>query len=582
MTNTTSAQKTPAILVVDDEPDNFDVIEALLSNEDFELYYAPGGQQALTQLDYYQPDVILLDVMMPGMDGMEVCQNLKEITKGNPIPVIMVTALTAKADLARCMAAGADDFISKPVSRIELQARVRSMLRIRQQYQALAAFTEQLETTVQQRTSELYQRIFRDPLTQLPSRAFLLQHLKKVLQDSCQSFALLYLGCDQFKLINGSLGHDIGERLLVEISQRLQKHLRQGDLLTRTGEDEFCFYLTEIAAPAAVEPFVQRIMQSFDEAFAVAGFEIYVTACIGVAFSSDKYTQSQEPLQDADTAMYQARLRGKGRYQVFDYHMHRLFMERLTLENDLRRALDRQEFVNFYQPIVDLQTGQIVGFEALARWLHPDLGMVPPGKFIPCMEETGLIVPVGMLVLYLACQQLNQWLEAGWPDLTVSVNMSVRQFAHPNLIADIERIVSETGINPGRLRLEITESAIMEDAKAAVALTRELRARHIQISIDDFGTGYSSLGYLNQFPIDSLKIDRAFVKDIGTADHKSEILHAIVGLGGALGLNLVAEGIETSEQLSYLQDLGVQYGQGYLFGKPLNSKDSTQLLKTAL
>lgn len=574
-----AVEKMPSILVVDDEPDNFDVIEALLSGETYELYYAPSGQQALSQLNYYQPDVILLDVMMPGMDGMEVCRLLKQI---NPVPIIMVTALTAKADLARCMAAGADDFISKPVSRVELKARVRSMLRIRQQYQALSEFTEKLESKVQQRTSELYQRIFEDPLTHLPSRAFLLQHLKTILQEQTQPFSLLYLGCDQFKLINGSLGHDIGERLLVEIAHRLEKHLRPGDLLARTGQDEFCFFLSDVSDRKAIDPLLHSITQSFDEAFAVSGFEIYVTASIGVAFSSREYTQSQEPLQDADTAMYQAKLRGKGRCQVFDYQMHQLFVERLTLENDLRRALERQEFVNYYQPIVNLQTGQIVGFEALVRWLHPDIGMVSPGKFIPCMEETGLIVPVGMLVLFMACQQLKQWSQAGWGNLTISVNMSVRQFAHPNLIADIDRIVAEASINPKLLRLEITESAIMEDAKAAVELTRELRARKMQLSIDDFGTGYSSLGYLNQFPIDSLKIDRTFVKDIGTPQHKSEILHAIVGLGDALGLKLVAEGIETSQQLAHLQSLGVQYGQGYFFGKPLDSVASTDLLQTAL
>ncbi|MBE7380817.1 MAG: EAL domain-containing protein [Leptolyngbya sp. SIO1E4] len=575
------AEKMPSILVVDDEPDNFDVIEALLNGEEYDFYYAPGGQQALSQLTHFQPDVILLDVMMPDMDGMEVCRHLKRMPEWSTIPVIMVTALTAKEDLAKCMAAGADDFISKPVSRIELRARVKSMLRIRRQYQTLSDFNRQLESTVQQRTSELYQRIFQDPLTQLPSRAFLLQHLQTVLQDHHHEFALVYLGCDQFKLINGSLGHDIGEQLLVEIAKRLNTHLRPGDLLTRTGEDEFCFFLDQVSDQGSVSLFVQKILQDFDEAFAVAGFEIYVTACIGVALSSDGYTQSHEPLQDADTAMYQARLRGKGRYQVFDRQMHQRFMERLTLENDLRRALERQEFVNFYQPIVNLRTGQITGFEALVRWLHPELGMVSPGRFIPCMEETGLIVPVGMMVLQLACQQLNQWNQAGWSDLTISVNLSVRQFAHPNLITEIDQVVTETHINPELLRLEITESAIMEDAKAAVDVTQELRSRRMQLSIDDFGTGYSSLGYLNQFPIDSLKIDRAFVKEIGTPNNKSEILQAIIGLGEALNLNLIAEGIETPQQLAHLQALGIQYGQGYFFGKPLNSKKATALLQTA-
>ncbi|NER82021.1 MAG: EAL domain-containing protein [Leptolyngbya sp. SIO1D8] len=569
----------PSILVVDDEPDNFDVIEALLNDENCQLYYASSGQEALGQLDQYQPDVILLDVMMPDMDGMAVCRHLKQQFEWSAIPIIMMTALAGKDDLAACIAAGADDFLSKPVSRIELQARVRAMVRIRRQYQTLESFNKHLESIVKQRTSDLYQRIFQDPLTQLPSREAMLQHLETVLKEQDYPFALVYLGCDQFKLINGSLGHDIGEKLLIEIAQRLRTHLCPGYALARTGEDEFCFFLNQTVDLSVILPFVNQIIHSFDEAFTVSGFEIYITACIGITLSDNQYKQPQEPLQDADTAMYQARLRGEKRYQIFDPKMHQRFVERLTLENDLRGALERQEFVNHYQPIVNLQTSKIIGFEALVRWLHPKLGMISPGKFIPSMEETGLIVPVGMVVLRLACQQLNKWNQAGWPDLTISVNLSARQFAHPNLITEIDQVVAETHINPEFLRLEITESAIMQDAKAAVDLTQKLRSRRMQLSIDDFGTGYSSLGYLNQFPIDSLKIDRAFVKDIGTPAHKPEILRAIIGLGDALGLKLIAEGIEKNQQLSYLGRLGIQYGQGYFFGKPLDPHKATVLLK---
>lgn len=574
--------KIPSILVVDDEPDNFDVVEALLNDEDYELYYSPSGQQALGQLDHYRPDVILLDIMMPDMDGIEVCRRLKQMPKWSAVPVIIVTALTSKEDLAACLAAGADDFISKPVSRIELQARMQSMLRIYRQYQALAALNQTLEQTVQQRTSELHQRIFQDSLTQLPSRAFLLQHLRACLQEADRPFALIYLGCDQFKLINGSLGHEIGDQLLVAIAQRLTSHLGAGNILARVGEDEFCFFLDHTPDQHAAQCFVEQVIQSFDQAFNVSGFEVYITVSIGLALSSSDYTESQEPLQDADTAMYQAKLQGKGCYKIFDHHMNQLFVERLTLENDLRRALDRQEFVNYYQPVVNLATQQIVGFEALIRWLHPDIGLIPPYKFIPCMEETGLIIPVGMLVLRLACQQLHQWHQSGFSRLTVSVNFSPRQFAYPHLISEIDQVLDETHIAPELLRLEITESAIMEDTRAAVGLINELRSRRMQLSIDDFGTGYSSLSYLNQLPIDSLKIDRTFIKDINTPEHKAEILRAIVSLGDALDLNLVAEGIETQEQQTYLQSLGVQYAQGYLFGKPMPPSQSTAILQTTL
>lgn len=573
--------KPPSILVVDDEPDNFDVIEALLNSENYDLYYAPSGRQILNQLDHYQPDVILLDVMMPDMDGMAVCRCIKQMPIWNAVPIIMVTALTGKDDLAQCIAAGADDFISKPVSRIELQARVRSMLRIRQQYQTLVNFSKQLEDTVQERTFELHQRIFQDTLTQLPNREYLLQHLNKVLSDPGHSFALANVGCDQFKLINGSLGHDIGDQLLVEIAERLKQQLRLGDLLIRVGEDEFCFFLDNITDELETVNLAQKIMKCFDVPFTVTSLEIYMTACVGIALRGSAYIESHKPLQDADTAMYQAKLQGKGRYQIFDHQMHQRFIERLTLENDLRRALERQEFCNYYQPIVNLKDKTIIGFEALVRWQHPHIGIVPPGKFIPCMEETGLIVPVGMMVFRLACEQLHRWHQAGWPQLTVSINLSARQFAHAHLMEDIDRVVAQTQVNPRCLRLEITESAIMDDACGAIEITKALKARHIQMSIDDFGTGYSSLSYLNQFPIDSLKIDRTFVKDIGVLDHKPEILHAIVGLGNSLNLKLVAEGIETLEQVTYLQELGVQAGQGYFFGKPLESAEATALLNQA-
>jgi EAL domain-containing protein (putative c-di-GMP-specific phosphodiesterase class I) len=244
-------------------------------------------------------------------------------------------------------------------------------------------------------------------------------------------------------------------------------------------------------------------------------------------------------------------------------------LDRLTLENDLQRALRRQEFVIYYQPIVNLETQKISGFEALIRWQHPDRGMVSPGEFIPCMEETGLIVPVGIMVLKKACEQLRQWHQQGWNTLTMSVNLSARQFASLTLLADIDRILAETGVSPAHLKLEITESAIMENAQRAIELTQKLRSRQIHISIDDFGTGYSSLGYLNRFPVDTLKIDRSFVSQIQGENRDYQVVNAIIALSNQLELAVIAEGIETQEQLRSLQQLGCQFGQGYLFAKPL-------------
>jgi len=559
----------PSLLIVDDEPKNFDVIETLLNEQDYQLHYAASGEDAINSLDLFEPDVILLDVMMPGIDGIEVCRRIKAMPKWESVPIIMVTALTTKTDLARCFEAGADDFISKPVNRLELTARVRSMLRIRQQYQQLATFNATLEETVQQRTAQLHSMIFQDALTELPSRTYLLQKLTEVVQARESGFAVVYLDCDQFKLVNGSFGYAVGNQLLIAIAARLKQYLHAEDLLARVGEDEFCFLLQHTRDEHDLDVFIQAILQSFESAFMVADCEIFMTACMGIVVGSNAYHKPEEFLQNADTAMYRAKLRGKGCYQTFNHQMSLAMLNRLTLENDLQRALKHQEFVIYYQPIVDLQTEKICGFEALLRWYHPDRGMISPAEFIPCMEETGLIVPVGMVVLRQACQQLQIWQQQGWTGLTMSVNLSVRQFACPTLLADIDQVLAETAVDPTQLKLEITESVIMENAAMAIALTEQLRSRQIQISIDDFGTGYSSLSYLHQFPADHLKIDRSFVSQMQAENRNYQVVRIILTLSKQLGLTVVAEGIETPEQLQWLQQLGCEAGQGYLFSKPL-------------
>ncbi len=558
-----------SILVIDDEPDNFDVIEAFLSHQDYQLHYAASGQSAIADLPILQPDLILLDVMMPGMDGMAVCQSMKSMPQWESVPIIMITALATKSDLAQCLAAGADDFISKPVNRLELTARVKSMLRIRQQYQQLALFNARLESTVQQRTAELKNLILEDPLTALPSRTALLQTLTQAIQANESSLALVYIDCDQFKLVNGSFGHGVGDQLLAAIAQRLKQQLRPGDCVARMGGDEFCFLLRQMDNGVALKTFIQKLWRQFDAPFTIAGCDLFVTIAMGIAHGNGQSLSAEALLQDADTAMYQAKGRGKGSYQVFDHQMHLAMLDRLTLENDLQRALAQQEFVLHYQPIVRLATQQLVGVEALVRWHHPERGLIGPDAFIPYMETTGLIVPVGMMLLKQACQQIFWWQQAGWPELTVHVNLSARQFGRSTLPAEIDHILLETGANPAFLKLEITESALMDNAEMAIALTHELRSRQIQISIDDFGTGYSSLTYLHRFPVDSLKIDRSFVNQMHPKDRKYQVVNTIVALANQLGLAVIAEGVETPEQRKQLQQLGCEFGQGFLFSQPL-------------
>ncbi|MEA5448531.1 EAL domain-containing protein [Leptolyngbya sp. CCNP1308] len=562
-----------SILIVDDDPNNFDVIEALLDAEGYQLHYVSTGEAAIAVLDHLEPDLILLDVMMPGLNGFEVCHWLKSSPAWASLPVIMVTALSEKQDLARCFSAGANDFISKPINRLELIARVQSMLLLRQQYRQLETFNAQLEAQVLERTAQLQAIIAQDPLTQLPSRVALTQVLAELLQAESSAFTVIYLDCDQFKLINGSFGYTLSNQLLKSIAERLQQLVPSGGLLACLGGNEFCILLRQTSDMERIESLIQTILDSFKAPFTVSGLGIFITACLGVVLGHSDYPCPEQLLQDAGIAMYRAKQQGTGSYQFFDPQMHQTMVDRLALENDLKRALDRQEFVVYYQPIVHLKTLKIAGLEALVRWQHPTRGLVAPGEFIPLMETTGLVVPVGLLILKLACQQLHRWQQQGWSDLTMSVNLSVRQFACPTLLDDIDQVLAATGIDPARLKLEITESAIMDNAETAIALVDALRSRQIQISIDDFGTGYSSLGYLHQFLVNDLKIDQSFTSQIQVLTSKCKVVDTIITLGKQLGLTVTAEGIETQPQLERLQQLNCELGQGYLFSKSLPAAD---------
>ncbi|MFG6101557.1 EAL domain-containing protein [Leptothoe sp. EHU-05/26/07-4] len=567
--------KIPIILVVDDEPNNFEVIEALLATENYELQSATSGKEALGILPSVQPDLILLDIAMPEMDGLAVCQKIKAMPQWQSIPIIIVTAVTGKLVLAKCLETGADDFISKPVSGLELRARVRSMLRIRQQHQQLSAFNTHLEATVQERTEQLQTMIAQDSLTKLPSRTNLLEKLAECLDRKDSTLAVIILDCDQFHLVNGSFGHVFGDKLLVAIAQRLLKKIRPSHILARLGEDEFCWVVNPIseANATAIDSVIQTISNSFHQPFLVEGCEIYMTASVGIAFSQEPCQTAAQLLQAADTAMYQAKLRGKGSVQIFSPQMHVQIHDRLTLEADLQRALNNQEFTAFYQPIIHLETLKIVGFEALIRWQHPEKGILPPGLFIPSIEASGLIEPVGILIFQKACQQLQVWQQRGWPELTMSINVSPRQFNSPNLLDSIDQVLAETQVNPACLKLEITESAIMGSIDNATALTKELQARQMQVSIDDFGTGYSSLKYLNCFLVNNLKIDRSFIKEFTSERNHYPIVNTIVALAQELGLSIIAEGIETQQQLLWLQNLKCDFGQGYFFSKPLPASE---------
>ncbi|MDT4952212.1 MAG: hypothetical protein QOJ02_350 [Acidobacteriota bacterium] len=439
-------------------------------------------------------------------------------------------------------------------------------------------------TDRKQAEERLLHDAFHDALTSLPNRALLMDHLKLALARSERNekamFAVIYLDLDRFKVINDSLGHMIGDQLLVGIARRLENILRPGDTIARLGGDEFTLLLEDIQDRNYVIQIAERIQNEISAPFSLSGREVFTTVSIGIAISSKDYKQTEDILRDADTAMYRAKALGKARYEVFDKGMHDQATKLLQVETDLRRALEREEFFVFYQPIMSLETGELRGFEALVRWRHPLRGFISPDDFIPVAEETGMIIQIGEYVLREACRQMQKWqvVLPSDPPLFISVNLSVKQFSQPDLVEKVAAILKETKLNAKHLKLEITESAVMENVEDATELLTRLRDLGLRISMDDFGTGYSSLSHLRRFPIDTLKIDRSFVTQMSEDDENAEIVRTIIGLAQNLGMDVVAEGVETPNQIETLKSLGCEYGQGYFFSKPLDFQRAEQFI----
>ena len=432
----------------------------------------------------------------------------------------------------------------------------------------------------------LYQALH-DPLTGLPNRALFMRRLEEAITHAhyaqCvgdPTFAVLYLDFDRFKLVNDSYGHLVGDQLLIKIAKRLEKYISHHDIVARLGGDEFTILLNKIEDIHDAIALAEQIQQALTLPFKLNGQEIFISASIGIVPGDAHYEQAEYVLRDADIAMYQAKALGKARHEVFDEHMHLAAMALLQLENDLRRAIDREEFLLYYQPLVSMETSQPVGFEALVRWQHPTRGMVSPAEFIPAAEETGLIVPLGEWVLRTACQQMSEWqpLFSSNPPLTISVNLSGKQLTKSDLVFKVDRILQETGLPARSLKLEITESVMIEQTDAANDTLTRLRDLGIELQLDDFGTGYSSLGYLQKLPVGAIKIDRSFIRYIEGSTEHIEIVRTIVILARNLGMKVVAEGIETEQQEELLRSLGCDYGQGYLFAAPLPSVAAEKLL----
>ncbi len=605
MSNNQSNSVWGNILVVDDTPDNLRVLSASLTEQGYQVRCVKNGAMALLTAQKEPPDLILLDIKMPDMDGYEVCEKLKSNQLTHDIPVIFLSALDDIFDKVKAFNVGGVDYMNKPFQVEEVLIRVKHQLDLQSAKSEVAQLNNSLEQKVQQRTSQLEQVVselsqeisnhkqtqqqlfyqaWHDTLTSLPNRNRLIENLQRALHrcknDPDYLFAVLFIDLDRFKIINDSLGHTVGDQLLIAIARILQDSSSTGDTVARLSGDEFAILLNDIEDSNNAIAISERLLAKLSAPINLGDRTVFSGASIGIVLGTATYQDDMEILRDADIAMYRAKNMGKGRYAMFDREMYFQTLYLSQIETDLRYALDRQEFLLNYQPIVSLTTGLLTGFEALIRWQHPERGLIPPGNFIEIAEETGLIVSIGEWVLREACQQLRRWQDK-FPhaaSLDISVNLSSRQIQQSDLVDLLVKILADTGLNGQNLRLELTESMLMDRGDRTIKLLSEIKAQNIQLSIDDFGTGYSSLSYLHRFPIDGLKIDRSFVSPIVADDANHEIVRTIILLAHSLGIKAIAEGVETREQLTQLKTFGCDEAQGYFFAKPVDSQVAESII----
>ena len=696
-------------LIVDDDTMMRLLIRQTLERSGFVCHEAHNGQMALEMVPLTQPDIVLLDVVMPELDGYAVCERLRRDPAGALIPVLMLTGLEDTESINRAYEVGATDFISKPITWGVLAHRVRYILRASAAFRELAknqaslelaqriarlgswewdlarnevhwsaqtfrilglepdAVTPSLElflervdqadrgplkealtrllssgtfdgrvirlrmedgnlrhaqmqalcsldasgtvchlsATIQDVTElkEAEQQIrylaYYDAVTGLPNRQFFMERVQQVLSHARRhnrQFGVLSLDLDQFKRINDSLGHGVGNQLLVAAGKRIAETLRADDTIAlnerdanplgpqaqetvaRLDGDEFSLLLTELAHFHDAAKIARRLLEELRRPFPIDGTEMFITASIGLALYPLDGEDAESLVKNAGAAMHFAKEQGRDNYQFYSRAMNATALEKLSMESQLRKALEREEFLLHYQPKVQPSTGRIVGLEALIRWRHPELGMVAPAQFIPVAEETGLIVPVGEWVLREASRQNQKWRSQGFPPMHVAVNIASLHFRHGGLIEAVARALRESGLDPALLELEVTESMLMHSVDTTLETLFSLKDMGVRLAIDDFGTGYSSLSYLKRFPLDTLKIDRSFIKDLPRDAEDAAIARAIIAMAHSLKLAVVAEGVEAAEQLAFLQQHGCDVVQGYLFSRPVSPEDFATLL----
>ena len=561
-------KRRPTLLIIDDDEQIRTLLTQLLGGEN-DCTAAESAEAALKLLASNSFDLVISDINMSGISGMEF---VPTILSKNPDTVVIMMSGQQTIDYAiEAMRAGAFDYITKPFDIPHIEAAVSRALSHQRLLDEKRGYENHLEEMVNQRTAEIEHLAYYDRLTDLPNRTLFVDRYEKAIASSSGSdkiVGVMLISLDRFKNINDTLGHAAGDQLLKDVAARLQSCVGGNDTLARFEGPEFAVLLIDSRAPAAIEKVSVTILDSLKKSFSVSRQEVYVTVSIGISLFPHNGDTATAILQNAGAARHRAKRLGGNNHQFYAADMNALARNRLALETSLRQAIDNDEFVTFYQPVVNLASGKVVGLEALVRWQHPRLGLLPPAAFLELAEHTGLILDISRSIMRSACLQTRQWQLEGLSDLRLAVNVSARQFRQKDFIDRLRRILNDTSFSPASLELELTETSIMDNPESAAEILAEIRRLGIKVAIDDFGTGYSSLSYLKKFPIDTLKVDRSFVNGAAINRDDASLVTAIIRLAHDLRLKVVAEGIETENELAFLRELRCDEGQGYFFSKP--------------
>ncbi len=551
------------IIIADDDPSILLLLRHILTNENYDVTEARSGMEAIELCREFTYDLAIFDFVMPDVDGISAC---KEITFqiANPPPVLIITSLDDDTSVSNAFAAGAIDYVTKPINWSVFKQRVKRIVESEKNRQKV----KRLE--------------FHDSLTGLPNRTLLLDRLESATlraQRNKSMMALLMVDIDNLKLINETLGHHNGDKVISSVANRLRKKIRTTDTLSRSGGDEFNLIIENIQQLEDVGLMAEKFSRAIEHSMTIMDQDIHIKASIGISIYPQDGEDIGSLLSNADSALYRAKDRGGNVYEFYSPELGKTARRRLELENNLRRALDNDELVVYYQPKVDLITDEANGMEALVRWNHPEQGIIPPDEFIPIAEETGLIIQLGQQVIEKSCAQFKRWQDENIPVTNISINVSARQFKEQDLVTLLQQTLDKHQLDATHIELELTESTLLKNENQAESILNQLHDMGVKISIDDFGTGYASLSYLKRLPIDIIKIDKSFTDGILHDPDDIAIVNAIFGLAKGFEIKLVAEGIETQGQLDKIKELGIDYGQGYFWSPPLPADQYVALLE---